>query len=244
MRGINAMKVIAKMMARGSGSTLNRKNAYPILGKPMLWHFLSEIKKTKFIDEVFVWTEDEELANVTRECGCHVIPRTREQVYSHGGFSDPDQWSQLMNDYIRKKCGSDGDIRVTLNCNYCLMTAEILENMFDRLMEDSVADSIVAVERVNPHIFMENPKTGYLFPVWKQVGLERQDYPDLYRDSAINIIHVERELRNTKLMRLFHVVDPEYLLDVDDSSDVKLAEYYLMRRMNGRIVLPEGSSSK
>ena len=92
------MKVIAKMMARGTGTTLKRKNAYPILGKPMLWHALTEAKKTSFIDEIFVWTEDEELAQITRDCGCHVIPRSREQVFFHAGFSDPGQWTAYTND--------------------------------------------------------------------------------------------------------------------------------------------------
>ena len=73
------MKVIARMKARGTGSTLKRKNAYPILGKPMLWWALTEAKKADFIDDIFVWTDDAELAEITRDCGCHVVPRQRNE---------------------------------------------------------------------------------------------------------------------------------------------------------------------
>jgi len=237
------LKVIARMMARGNGSTLKRKNAYPILGKPMLWWSLTEAKKASFIDDIFVWTEDEELAQITRDCGCHVIPRSRDQIFYHGGFSDPNKWSSYMDEYIMSKCGTLGDIRVSLNCNYCLMTAEILENMFVRLMEDRAADTIIPVTKVDPYLYMENPKTRCLFPIWVHPGLDRQDYPDLFRAGGISIRHTKRGIHNFGQRMLYYEVAPEYLLDVHDEGDVKLAEYYLMRRLGGKIILPVPDSS-
>lgn len=233
------MKVIARMMARGNGSTLKRKNAFPILGKPMLWWSLSEARKVGFIDEIFVWTEDNELAQITRDCGCHVIPRTLEQVFYHGGFSDPNQWGTYLDDYILSKCGTLGDLRVGLNCNYCLITSEVLETMFGKLMEHRNAESIVPVTKVDPYLYMENPKTSCLFPVWVHPGLDRQEYPTLYRMGGISITHAKRGIHDFGQRTLFHEVAPEYLLDVHDLEDVKLAEYYLMRRMGGRIVIPD-----
>jgi len=233
------MKVIGRMLARGMGSTLKRKNAYPILGKSMLWRALTEATKATFIDEIFVWTEDPELEQITRACSCHVIPRTRDQVFYYGGFSDANQWSTYMDEYILSQCGSLGDVRVSLNCNYCLMTGDILEEMFVRLMEDRVADAIVPVTKVDPHLYMENPKTQCLFPVWAHQGLDTQDYPDLYRIGGIRIQHSKRGIHDFGQRTLYHEVLPEYLLDVHDLEDVKLAEYYLMRRLGGKIVMPE-----
>lgn len=232
------MTVIARMMARGTGSTLKRKNAYPILGRPMLWWALTEAKKADFIDEVFVWTEDDELAHITRECGGHVIPRSDDQIFYYGGFSDPNQWGKWMDDHIRDTCGTLGDVRVSLNCNLCLMTAEILYEMFVRLMEDRVADTIVPVTKVDPHLYMENPKTGCLFPVWTHPGLDRQDYPDLYRTGGLSIRHARRGIHDFGQRMLYHEVPKEYLLDIHGLEDVKLAEYYLMRRLGVKIELP------
>ena len=233
------MKVIARMMARGNGSTLRRKNAHPIFGKPVLWWSLTEAKKANFIDEIFVWTEDEELGEITRKCGCHVIPRSDEQIFYYGGFSDPNTWGRYLDDYIMSKCGTLGDIRVSLNCNYCLMTGEILEQMFVRLMEDRVADTIVPVAKVDPCLYIENPKTRCLFPIWIHPGLDRQDYPDLYRMGGISIMHTKRGIHKFGQRMLYHQVPSEYLLDIHDLEDVKLAEYYLVRRSGGRIELPD-----
>ena len=238
------MKVIGRMRARGIGSTLKRKNAYPILGKPMLWRALTEAKNAGLIDEIFVWTEDDELAEITRECGCQVIPRTRNQVFYHGGFSDPNQWSAHMDDYIVSKCGTLGDVRVNLNCNYCLITGKILEDMFVRLMEHRVAEAIVPVAKVSPHLYMENPKTQCLFPIWAHQGLDRQDYPDLYRVGGISIAHAKRGIHHFGQRTLHHELPPEYLLDVHDLEDVKLAEYCLMRRLGGKIVLPDSREKR
>ena len=232
------MKVIARMMARGNGSTLKRKNAYPILGQPMIQRALTEAQKAGFIDEIFVWTEDEELAQITRDCGCHVIPRRRDQVYYYAGFSDPNEWGPYMDQYITSTCGTLGDVRVSLNCNYCLMTGDILETMFARLLEDRTADTIIPVTKIDPNLFMENQKTGCLFPIWFQRGLDRQDYPNLYRAGGISITHAKRGINNFGQRMLYHVVPPEYLIDVHDLEDVKLAEYYLLRRLGGKMVLP------
>jgi len=233
------MKVVATMIARGSGSSLKRKNAFRILGKPILRMALEEAQRSGFIDEIFVWTEDDELAQITRDCGCHVIPRTRDQVFYHGGFSDPNEWGPYRDQHITSKCGTLGDIRVSLNCNYCLMTGDILERMFERLMEDRSADTIMPVTKVDPCLFMENAKTKSLFPLWFHHGLDRQDYPDLYRAGGVSIRHSKRGVNAFGQRTLYHEVSPEYLLDIHDMEDVKLAEYYLMRRLGGKIVLPD-----
>jgi len=122
-------------------------------------------------------------------------------------------------------CGTTGDIKVSLNCNYCLLTPEILDAMFVRLMEDRTADTIVPVTRVDPHLYMANPKTGCLFPVWVQPGLDRQDYPDLYRMGGVSIRHAKRGIGSYGLRMLYHEVPREYLFDVHTLEDVHMAEY-------------------
>ena len=95
------MKVIAGMIARGEGSTMNRKNTYPILGKPMIQWSLETSRRCDWIDETWVWTEDKEIKRIASNCGCHVIDRTKDQVYYHGGTSNPLEWK-----YDREKQNS------------------------------------------------------------------------------------------------------------------------------------------
>lgn len=223
------MNVVAIMMAAGNKSTLKRKNAYPILGHPMLWWALTEATKARFIDEVFVWTEDEQLARITKQCRCQVVPRTKDQEYYHGGMSNPNDWGLERNAYIEKYIGGPIDIGVYLNCNYVLMTADILEGMYRTLMEDMTAKDVWPVARVQGDYFTKHH--GKLFPVWHCQDLKHQDYPPFFlRGSGISISHLVRQRKHVELQSAYYEVEAKYLLDIHDLEGVELAEFYLPKR--------------
>ena len=232
------MNVIAVMMARGEGSTLKRKNAYPILGKPMLWWALNEVKKADFIDYVFVWTEDDELQEITDQFGFQVIPRSKKKVFYHGGFSNPNNWGPERDEFIHQFLWeeSDGkdasiDIKVEINCNYVLMTADILEGMYRTLMEHRSAKNIFPVAKFHGHLFQLHKDN--LFPVWHCQDLKRQEYPPLVlRGSGISITHEERQRKSVELPSIYYEVEQKYLLDVHDLEDIEMAEYYLGKRLD------------
>lgn len=233
------MKVVGRMMVRGMGSTLKRKNAYPILGKPMIWWTLSAAKEAGWIDDIFVWTEDEELAGIAGECGCSVLRRTKDQLFYHGGVEKKGNWLRHYDEMISAACGGVVDVVVNLNCNLCLLTADILEEMFKKLVAHPTATKIFPVTKVRPNLYTKNPTTGTLFPVFADSSLPPEEFPDLYRFGGTIIVHWERAKR-MKIPRrfIYHEVSPEYLVDVHDLDDVRLAEYYLMRRLGGRVELP------
>jgi CMP-N-acetylneuraminic acid synthetase len=223
------MKVIVRIWAKELGTAL-------ILGKPMLWWCLSEVKKARFIDEVFVWAENEELARIAQGCDCHVVLRTPDQVFSLEDSFDPDEWGHFLDDSIMSKCGTSGDVWVFMNCNSCLITGEILEDMFVKLMEAKGGDTISPVCKTDPGFHMMNPKTGHLFPIWFYPGMDRQDYPDLYK---VGNIRIKRRREPYQMQRLlYHEVAQEFVFEVQNQEDVRLADYYLGLRLGGEIVLP------
>ncbi len=230
------MRVIARMRARGTGSTLKKKNVYSVLGKPLIWWSITEAKKTNFIDEVFVWTEDKEMAEIVRECGGHVIPRTYDQVFYHGGFWNNLESDKYIKEYIISRNGSFGDFNVILNCNLCLITAEILEEMFNKLLKDQSARLITVTAKAPENLYIKFDDNASLCPIFANSKFEQYS-PDLYTFGDCSITS---NLRNPlKLKKIFHEVSPEVLLDVHDLDDIKLAEYYLMRRLGGEIKHPD-----
>lgn len=221
------MKVIARMLAP-------EQAAAPIFGKPMMQWLLEEARRTNFIDAVFVLTGDKETAEIARASDCHVVFRDSGGGTGETGFRSRDQWDRDLHEAMYARCGSLGDVRVFLDYRSCLLTAEILEDMFVRLMEHMVADEIVPVSPVAPYLMIENSKTGGLFPLWVYYGLDRQDYPPLYRAGSVRIRHM---LRSGNLRLLHHEVSPECVLQVSEPEDVGLVEYYLALRSGGRIVV-------
>jgi len=227
------MLIVGTMWARGEGSTLRRKNARKICGKPIVYWALQNAIDAGFIDEIFVITEDEEIAAVARELSCHVIERPREMLFYNGGFSKPSDWGE----YIRKNkiqiTKSEPDISVGLNCNICLLRGETLRQMYIRVMEDEVAGSIFPVIEVEPHLYMENQNTGYLFPVWDDPGIDRQQYPKLYRRIGIPIDHNKRIHEKVYWRSLYHVIGLEESIDIHTEQDLKIAELFMNERLKG-----------
>ena len=225
------MRVFGQMMARGEGSTLRRKNVRNICGKSMLYWSLKHALDAGFMDEIFVFTEDQEIAQITEQMGCKVIERPKEMIFYHGGFSNPNEWGRYFEAKIKGAMGGVGNIIVGLNCNICLLKGETLRQMYVRLMEDELAQVIYPVVEVEPHLYMENTETGYLFPVWDDPGLDRQKFPKLYRRVGVTIRHKKRTEESPFQKRLHHVIPFEESLDLHSEDDILMAQAFLKRRL-------------
>jgi CMP-N-acetylneuraminic acid synthetase len=70
--------MIALILARGGSKGVPRKNIKDLNGKPLLSYPIEAAKKTKFISDVYVSTDDEEIASIAIRCGAKVIYRPIE----------------------------------------------------------------------------------------------------------------------------------------------------------------------
>lgn len=108
------MSIIAVIPARGGSKRLPRKNIYPVFGKPMLGWAVEACKRSKYIDEVYVSTEDNEIADIALKFGADIIRRSEDladdvtpkmEVIRHA-----DQW------YLEQK-GKHPDILLSVQAN-------------------------------------------------------------------------------------------------------------------------------
>lgn len=58
--------------ARGGSKRIPRKNIKPFCGKPIIAYSIEAALKSKLFDEVMVSTDDEEIANLAKQCGANV----------------------------------------------------------------------------------------------------------------------------------------------------------------------------
>lgn len=66
------------MPARGGSKGIVKKNITPFLGNPLIAYTIEQAKASETVDEVFVSTDSEEIAAVSREWGASVIERPPE----------------------------------------------------------------------------------------------------------------------------------------------------------------------
>ncbi len=71
-------KFIALITARGGSKGLPRKNVLPLGGLPLIGWSIKAAKECKLISEVFVSTDDDEIATVSESFGAKIIERPKE----------------------------------------------------------------------------------------------------------------------------------------------------------------------
>ncbi len=64
--------MLAIIPARGGSKGLPGKNIKPLCGKPLIQYTIEAAKKSKYIDEVVVTTDDEKIASVSKAAGARV----------------------------------------------------------------------------------------------------------------------------------------------------------------------------
>jgi len=69
---------VAIIPARGGSKGIVRKNIIPLCGKPLIAWTISQARGSRLVDAVFVSTDDEEIADVSRRYGAEVVDRPSE----------------------------------------------------------------------------------------------------------------------------------------------------------------------
>ena len=115
--GINDIdfpKTVAIIPARGGSKRLKYKNIYPIFDKPMIAWAIEACRRSQFVDEVLVSTEDDEIATVAASFGAQVIKRPNDladdQMPKMEVIRHADQWLQSTRNHT-------ADIIVSVQAN-------------------------------------------------------------------------------------------------------------------------------
>lgn len=69
------MKIVAIIPARGGSKGIPMKNIQPIGGIPLISRCIKAAQDSKYINEVYVSTDSELIASVSRDAGAQVVVR-------------------------------------------------------------------------------------------------------------------------------------------------------------------------
>ncbi len=228
--------------ARGSGSTLKGKNKYPLHGRPLIYWPLMSLKKSRTVDMLYVFTEDDEIAEYVQAIGWRVIPRPSHLVsYSDKRFSMQGAW-RLITEHVANDldlplpdfCGDWitmfhllSDTAFSLNCNNCMLRSVTFSGMY-RLIAENNWPAVYPAARVDGQYMLGHPD-GYLFPIWHCQGLNRQYYPPLYKpllNTGFTRATVGIPGRPT---HYYYEIDAIEAMDVHDRMDIEILEAFLER---------------
>lgn len=226
--------IIAIILARGGSKSLPYKNIRLLDGKPLIYHTITEARKSKYLQRLIVSTEDSHIAEIARKYGAEVIERPvalaqddtpSRPVYQH------------VIGYLEEVENFSPDIIVVLQPTSPCRLVEDIDGAIEMFLKTD-CDSVVSVCEAEhpPHwmFHMEGSRLKPIFKDWDRVT-QRQIAPKTYQlNGAVYVIHRDVIMEHKKgvmgsNIRAF-IMPLERSVDIDSELDLKLAEIVIKER--------------
>jgi N-acylneuraminate cytidylyltransferase len=223
---------VAIITARGGSKRIPRKNLRPFLGRPIMAYSIEAAIQSGLFDEVMVSTDDEEIAEVARECGA-TVPFMRSAKTSDDYSTTAQVLEEVIGDYRQR--GRIFDYACCIYPTAPFVTADKLRQAFDKL-SNSDADLVLPIARFSFPIWrsfkLEGDRVIYNWPEY--APMRSQDLPPAFQDTGQFYFFRPEILQGSPLLvtdnSMGIEVDELEVQDIDTEADWRLAEikYQLM----------------
>lgn len=220
------MNNIAIITARGGSKRIPKKNIREFCGRPIIEYSIRAALESKLFDEVMVSTDNEEIAEISKQCGASV-PFFRSAQNSNDYAITADVIKEVIIEY--EKLGKRFD---TLCCIYPtapFVTAKKLSDAYNEMKKNN-ADSAMTVVRYGfpPQraVVIRNGKIEFQYPEYYKT--RSQDLEPIYHDCGQFYFCNVDAFKKYKTMITPNcvpfVVSEEEVQDIDNISDWNIAE--------------------
>jgi N-acylneuraminate cytidylyltransferase/CMP-N,N'-diacetyllegionaminic acid synthase len=230
-------KILAVIPARGGSKGLPGKNIKEMLGKPLIGWSISHAQESKYVDEIFVSTDSQEIAYIAEQFGVKV-PSLRPHYLASDTASSMDFIEYTIN--LLEEQGKQFDYLILLEPTSPLRDAADIDESLEVLIDHPTAKSIVGVcksEGQHP-IYLTKINDGFIVPyIERTKSVRRQDLEELYFfEGTIYATSIEG-FRQYRLFYhkecLAYVVPRWKSFEVDDFIDFTIIEAIMKLKQNG-----------
>lgn len=231
----NMSNDIAIIPARGGSKRIPRKNIIDFNGKPIIaWTIEAALKSGKF-NKVLVSTEDEEIAEVSRNFGADV-PFLRDSSYDDHSPVSQASTRALIQAEIHWKTEYDNAVQLMANCP--MRSSEEIIEFHDHFISGK-HDFLISCFKFgwqNPWwAFKSDGKEDHEFIFPNNLGLRSQDLPQLYCPTGSIWMAKSKLLKETKTFygenQKFKEIDWISSIDIDDYDDLFIAKKLAMTKL-------------
>ena len=227
------MEIVALIPARGGSKSIPKKNIKHLRGMPLISYSIRAAKKSKYINKIVVSTEDKEIAKISRKYGAEIIERPEEFAKDESSTID----AILHTLEVFKAENYNPDISILLQPTSPLRNAEDIGSAIE-LFLNSDCESVVSVCEVghSPYWCFEI-ENGYLKSLFgdEYLRMRRQELEKVYIPNGAIYISTPENLRKYKgfygLRTIPYIMPPERSIDIDDATDLMLAELLMKRHV-------------
>ncbi|MDE5782188.1 MAG: acylneuraminate cytidylyltransferase family protein, partial [Lachnospiraceae bacterium] len=210
-------KILAVIPARAGSKGIPKKNIRMMAGKPLISYAVENALNSKFITDVVVSTDSDEVKTIVSKLDVNVIDRP-EFLCEDNVTLD----SVIYHAYETMKLKKDFDIIVTLQPTSPLLKTETLDAAIEEHIEKNMDTTISVVNK--PHLAW-GEKNGTIIPLYEK-RVNRQYLPPYYSETGAFVItnseFVTKESRFGKRLGVFEMSQNESI-DIDNRQDWVLA---------------------
>jgi CMP-N,N'-diacetyllegionaminic acid synthase len=228
---INEKSVIAIIPARGGSKGLPGKNIKELCGKPLIAWSIEAGLGSKYIDEVIVTTDSEEIAHIARAFGASV-PFMRPTELASDTATSFDAIKHTL-DYCENELNKKFDYIVLLEPTSPLRDMNDIDMAIEQLLSNPQASALVGIcktESQNPAFLVKKNDENFLvgYENKNMKVLRRQDISDVYFfEGSIYVSLIETLLTEKTFYHettLGYEVPKWKALEVDDLDDFVMIE--------------------
>lgn len=228
-------KILALTPARSGSKGLPGKNIRPLCGKPLLSHSIEVAKNSKYIDDIIVSTDCEDIAQIAIQYGAKTDMRSPQLA------SDTAIVSDVIRDLI-DRLDEKFEYMVLLEATSPLRTVELVDHCLEQIIFekfDSIATFSIAEP---PPTRLWNIKNNLASPYLKDADpwLPRQQQQDaFYLNGLAYVFHIPTWMGSNSKSIYFGkssaVVTNQPCVDIDTLEDFELAEYIMKEKYEKNI---------
>lgn len=231
------MAILGIIPARGGSKGIPRKNIKELGGKPLIAHTIQASLESGVFDRVVVSTDDEEIAEVSRQYGASV-PFLRPQDLATDTTPTLPVLVHAV-EWLKEREGFSPDITAILQPTTPLRQSWHIKESLD-LLHASGADSVVSMSPVpghyNPHwqfrVGADNRIAIFTGESLGSIVKRRQDLPLTYtRNGAIYAFKTSLLFQDSPTFYgedvRAYLMQERYSVNIDSIGDFTLAEFYM-----------------
>ncbi|BBD09580.1 cytidylyltransferase domain-containing protein [Desulfovibrio ferrophilus] len=235
---INGKKVLGVTLARGGSKSVPKKNIRPLAGKPVIAYTIEAAKRSAYLDDYIVSTDDQEIADVSASFGAR-IPFLRPVNLATDTATSGDALVHAVA-YVEQETGEKFDYVVEMMATNPLKTTAQIDQAIE-MLDAKKADSVIAVTRVydqHPARIKKLDDEGRLedFCIPEPLEARRQDLtpPAYIRCGSIYTIRrdylMETKARYGSQESYALVIPDDESINVDTELDFAVAEILMQRQ--------------
>ncbi len=232
------MSVIATICARGGSVGLPGKNIKKLNGKPLICYSIEQALKCDFIDDIFVSTDDEEIASIAQSAGAKV-PFIRPKALADDVTSKLDVIQHLVSHL--EKVHEKVDVIIDLDVTSPLREVSDIKNCYELLTSDTDLVITGYISNKNPYFNMvETNLDGFVHLCKKSEKniTSRQTCPKVYAMNASIYVWqrfaLDKKLWENERIKIYEM-PIERSIDIDTPIDWKLVQLLMNEKAECKI---------